>query len=74
VLTYAFLFDGGDPDVDWELGKLLPQQYGDDETERLLHDWDNMFVPYRRWVTSMGEPEDDITQPGWTFTTLDQAQ
>jgi hypothetical protein len=70
VLTYAFLFDGGDMDEDWELATLLPQQYGEDEAQRLIRDWLAMFVPYKRWLTSIGEPERDIVQPGWTFTAL----
>jgi hypothetical protein len=71
VLTYAFLFDGGDMDQDWELAKLLPRQYGEGEAQRLISDWLAMFVPYKRWLTSIGEPEGDIVQPGWTFTALD---
>jgi hypothetical protein len=74
VLTYAFLFDGGDLDEDWELAKLLPQEYGEDEAQRLIQNCFALFVPYRRWVTSMGESENEITQRGWTFTTLDAAQ
>ena len=70
VLTYALLFDGGDPEEDWDLSKLLPLHYGEEESERLLQGWTAMFVPFGRWVTAMGEPDEDITQPGWTFTTV----
>jgi hypothetical protein len=70
VLTYAFLFDGGDPEEDWDLSKLLPLHYGKEEAERLLQGWTATFVPYGRWITAMGQPEEDITQPGWTFTAV----
>jgi hypothetical protein len=74
VLTYAFLFDGGDPEEDWDLSKLLPRHYGQEEAERLLQGWTVMFVPFGRWVTAMGESDEDIAQPGWTFTTVAPAQ
>ena len=74
VLTYAFLFDGGDLDEDWDLAKLLPLHYGQEEAEQLLQGWTAMFVPYRRWITAMGEPDEDIAQPGWTFTAVAPAQ
>ena len=74
VLTYAILFDGGDTEEDCEPSKALPQHHGEEEAERLIRSWDNMFVPDRRWMTAMGGPVDAITQPCWTFTPCDQAQ
>ena len=74
VLTYAFLFDGGDPEQDWDLSKLLPLHYGQEEADRLLQGWTATFVPYRRWITAIGEPDEDLAQPGWTFNTLHPAQ
>jgi hypothetical protein len=74
VITYALLFDGGDPEEDWDLSKLLPLHYGPEEAERLLQGWTATFVPYRRWITAMGQPEEDITQSAWTFTTVAPAQ
>lgn len=70
VLTYAFIFDGGDVDDDWNLSKLLPPHYGDAESERLLEGWTSTFVPYSQWIAALGQPEDDITQTGWTFEPL----
>jgi hypothetical protein len=74
VLTYAFLFDGGDLDEDWDLSKLLPLHYGQEEAEQLLQGWTAMFARYRRWITAMGKPDEDIARPGWTLTTVAPAQ
>ena len=74
LLTYAFLFDSSDTEEDCELSNLLLQHLPEKEAEQLIQSWDDMLIPYRRWMATMGEPVDDITQPGWTFTTCDQAQ
>ena len=74
VLTYAFLFDGGDADEDWDLSKLLSLHYGEEEADRLLEGWTATFVPYKRWIAAMGQPDEDIVQPGWTFSTAAPAQ
>ncbi len=73
LLTYALLFDGGDLEEDWELSRLLRRHCGQDVAERLIQDWLANLVPYQPGITSMGDPETDITQPGRTFTTVDTA-
>lgn len=66
VITYAFVFDGGDL-ADWDLDTLLPAELGEQEAERQLAEWASTFVSYRRWVAALGDHPDEPTQVGWTF-------
>ena len=70
VITYAFVFQGGDLDADWDLTVLLPAHFGAEEAERMLREWGENFVPFRDWVAALGSPDDEITQVGWTFSEL----
>ena len=67
VVTYAFIFDGGDLDEDWELNRLLSPRYGDEEAERLLDEWGATFIPLERWLAALGGRADGSGQVGWTF-------
>ena len=67
VTTYAFIFDGGDLEADWDLRTLMPAHYGADEADRLLSEAENTFAPFRAWVATLGDHDDDATQIGWTF-------
>jgi hypothetical protein len=67
VVTYAFIFDGGSLDDDWELHKLLAPHYGDEQAEELLNQWAETFVPLQGWLTALGERAGEIGQIGWTF-------
>ena len=70
VITYAFLFDGGDLDADWDLDVLLPAHYGAEEAGRMLAAWSDTFATYGEWVAALGDHDDGITQVGWTFSVL----
>jgi len=70
VTTYAFIFDGGDLDADWELGVLMPAQYGAEEAQRLMSEAAGTFATFQDWVTSLGEPDQDFPQVGWSFEKL----
>lgn len=67
VITYALIFDGGDLDEDWDLAKILPAHYGDDEADRLLEEWSSTFASYQSWIAALGEQDDDFVQIGWSF-------
>lgn len=67
VVTYAFIFDGGNLEEDWELHRLLSPRYGDQEAERLLDEWGRTFVPLEQWLAALGERADESGQIGWTF-------
>ncbi len=71
VVTYAFIFDGGDLDEDWELHRLLSPRYGDDEAERMLNEWGGTFAPLEQWLSALGERADGPGQIGWTFEPAD---
>ena len=68
VVTYAFIFEGGDLTDDWDLNVLLPPQYGQEEADRLLAAWATTFAPVRSWVAALRPDEDEAPQIGWTFT------
>ena len=68
VITYAFIFDGGDLANDWDLETLLPAQYGQEEANRLLKKWTSTFAPYRTWIAALGDHAEEPAQIGWTFT------
>ena len=70
ICTYAFVFDGGSLEDDWELDNVLPAHYGDEEADRLLSAWLDTFVPLSRWLASLSVDDVDAPQVGWTFTTL----
>jgi hypothetical protein len=53
VTTYAFIFDGGDLDADWELRTLMPAHYGSDEADRLLSEAEDTYAPFREWVATL---------------------
>jgi hypothetical protein len=67
VVTYAFIFDGGSLEDDWELHKLLSPQYGDEQAEALLREWAETFVPLDQWLAALGDRAGEIGQIGWTF-------
>jgi hypothetical protein len=67
VTTYAFIFDGGDLDTDWELSVLLPAHYGAEEAERLMSEAAGTFATFQDWVAGLGEHDDEFPQVGWTF-------
>ena len=67
VVTFAFLFDGGDLADDWELHRLLSPRYGDEKAEALLEEWAETFVPLDRWLAALGERFAGAPQIGWTF-------
>jgi hypothetical protein len=67
VTTYAFIFDGGDLNTDWELNVLLPSHYGDEEAEHLMSGAAGTFATFQDWVAALGEHEDGMPQVGWTF-------
>jgi hypothetical protein len=73
VITYAFVFDGGELD-DWDLGTLLPAQYGDEEASRLLATWAATFAPYQSWIAALGDHEEETPQVGWTFEPVASVQ
>jgi hypothetical protein len=68
VAIYAFVFDGGSLEEDWELEDLIPAHYGKDEGQRLLSSWMESFVPLSRWLATLGEEAGP--QLGWTFTAI----
>src|SRR3954454_16436073 len=45
ICTYAFVFDGGSLEDDWELDTILPAHYGTEEASRLVAGWMETFVP-----------------------------
>jgi hypothetical protein len=65
VLTYVFLFDGGELERDWDLGPLFAAHFGEEEAERYFQQWDEMTVPVRRWADGFTE-ESGSGQIGWT--------
>ena len=68
ITTYAFIFDGGDLEADWELETLMPAHYGADEANRLMREAEKTYAPFRQWVATLGDhDDDDMTQIGWTF-------
>jgi hypothetical protein len=70
ICTYAFVFDGGSLEDDWELDKLLPAHYGAEAAGRLMSAWAETFVPLSRWLSSLGGDDAATPQVGWTFSTL----
>ena len=67
VLTYALVFEGGDLDNDWDLGRLLEERHGEEEGRRLLERWVGTFASARQWAAAL-PVGDEPTQVGWTFT------
>jgi hypothetical protein len=65
VLTYVFLFDGGDLEEDWDLGPLFEAHFGKEQAERYFQQWDDMTVSVRRWADGLSEGPDS-GQIGWT--------
>ncbi|HEU5036647.1 MAG TPA: hypothetical protein VFT70_06575 [Nocardioides sp.] len=70
VCTYAFVFDGGTVEDDWELGTLLPAHYGEAEADRLLSGWMDTFVPLSRWRWALEQADAEAPQVGWTFISV----
>jgi hypothetical protein len=70
IVTYAMVFDGGELEDDWELDKLLPAHYGQEEADRLGAAWMETFVPLSRWIAGLADGDEAGPQVGWTFTTV----
>jgi hypothetical protein len=71
VMIFAFLFEGGDLNEEWNLNKLLAAHYGEQEGRRLLDTWDALFAPFQQWTDAITEPTDQpFHQVGWTFDPL----
>ena len=67
VVTYAFLFDGGSLDEDWELDNLLPAHYGQEQAERLVGEWLEAFAPVGPWAESAAAAGQEFNQVVWTL-------
>lgn len=73
VVTYVFMFEGGSLAEDWELGVLLPAQYGEEEADRLIKDWVETFAPLEPWAEAAVDAGREENQIVWTLepVTLD---
>ena len=58
VVTYVFLFDGGDLDQDWDLNKLLPPHYGAERADQLMAQWLDTFASRERWTAALGDSDE----------------
>jgi len=67
VVTYAFVFDGGSLEDDWELQRLLSPHYGEEKAEALLEEWAETFAPLDQWLAALGDRFAGAGQIGWTF-------
>jgi hypothetical protein len=67
VVTYAFMFEGGTLDEDWELNVLLPAHYGADEADRLIREWVETFAPLDAWAAGAVSSGRDSNQVVWTM-------
>jgi hypothetical protein len=59
VVTYVFLFEGGDLEEDWALEKLLPPHYGAEKSEQLLEEWLDTLAPRERWLAALGGSDEE---------------
>ena len=59
VVTYVFLFEGGDLEEDWALEKLLPPHYGAEKAEQLLEEWLATLAPRERWMAALGGSDEE---------------
>jgi len=67
VLTYAFLFEGGSLEDDWELDVLIPAHYGEEEADRLAGEWVETFAPLGRWAEAAVSGGLTSNQLVWTM-------
>jgi hypothetical protein len=68
VVTYAFVFDGGSLQEDWELDNLLPAHLGGQRAAQLLAEWQDTFAPLQGWLEALArEKQPDEIQVGWSF-------
>jgi hypothetical protein len=67
VVTYAFMLEGGSLAEDWELGILLPAQYGQEEADRLINEWVETFAPLDAWAQATASSGRDANQAVWTL-------
>jgi len=67
VVTYAFMFEGGTIDEDWELNVLLPAHYGADEADRLIGEWVETFAPLDAWAAGAVSSGRESNQVVWTM-------
>jgi len=67
VVTYAFIFEGGSLEKDWELGVLLPAHYGEEEADRLINDWAETFAPLDAWGEATVSAGRESNQVVWTL-------
>jgi hypothetical protein len=67
TVTYAFLLHGGSLDDDWELNRVLPAHYGQDEAERLVGDWVETFAALGPWAEAAVEAGEDANQLAFTL-------
>ena len=70
IVTFAFLLEGGSLDEDWDLGVLLPAEYGEEEAERLLGEWAETFAPLRPWADAAVADGEENNQAVWTLEPL----
>ena len=68
VVTFAFLFDGGDLEADWDLWPVFSTYYGEEEAQRLFTQFEEMLLPQERLLA--GENATEVGQAGWTFRTV----
>lgn len=67
VVTYAFLFEGGDLEEDWELDVLIPAHYGEEEADRLAGEWVQTFAPLDAWAQAAVSSGLAANQLVWTM-------
>jgi hypothetical protein len=68
VVTYVFLFDGGDLAKDWDLEPIFAEHFGAEQARRYLEQWNDLTVPVRHWAD--GLEDSDSGQIGWTCTSV----
>ncbi|WP_457205526.1 hypothetical protein [Nocardioides sp. P5_C9_2] len=67
VVTFAFLLEGGSLEEDWELNRLLPAHYGEEETRRLVGEWAETFAPLGPWAAAAVSAGRESDQVVWTL-------
>jgi len=67
ITTYVFLFEGGSVTDDWELDRLLPAHYGEEEAERIAHEWLDTFAPLGTWAEAVVAAGQETNQALWTL-------
>lgn len=71
TVTYVFLLRGGSLDDDWELDRLLPAHYGQEDSERLVADWVETFSALGPWAESAVKEGEEANQLAWTVQPVD---